>query len=73
MIAKVRASCMEIPVIMATGHLPMDEFARKPWLKPEAMLQRPFSNDELLVSVKNILCTDDGDDGPGETLLTKYL
>jgi len=30
----------------------MDEFARKPWLKPEAMLERPFSDEDLLASVK---------------------
>ena len=73
MITKARASRMELPIIMATGHLPVEEFARKPWLKPDAMLQRPFSNDELLATVKNILRTDDGSDGHGETLLTKYL
>jgi two-component system chemotaxis response regulator CheY len=60
MIAKLRSARMTVPVIMATGILPMNEFAHKPWLKPDAMLQRPFSNDDLLASVKKVLRTDDG-------------
>jgi FixJ family two-component response regulator len=57
---------MTLPVIMATGHLPMNEFARKPWLKPDAMLQRPFSNDDLLEAVQKILHSDDPKDGHPE-------
>jgi two-component system, chemotaxis family, chemotaxis protein CheY len=60
MIAKLRDARMTVPVIMATGILPMNEFAHKPWLKPDAMLQRPFSNDDLLATVKKVLRTDEG-------------
>jgi CheY-like chemotaxis protein len=60
MIEKLRASTMAVPVIMATRYLPADEFARRPWLKPDAMLERPFSNDELLETVTKILGTDGG-------------
>jgi DNA-binding response OmpR family regulator len=49
-----------VPVIMATRYLPVFDFVRKPWLKPEGVLQRPFSNDELLAMVKNILRAGDG-------------
>jgi len=73
MIAKLRSARIAVPVIMATGDLPLHEFARKPWLKPDAMLQRPFSNGELLETVRNVLHTDDGNDGGKETLLPKYL
>jgi two-component system chemotaxis response regulator CheY len=59
MIGKLRSANIAVPVIMATGSLPMDEFARRPWLKPDAMLERPFSNDELLTTVKNVLSPDD--------------
>jgi CheY-like chemotaxis protein len=59
MIEKVRSARMTLRVIMATRYLPMDEFARKPWLKPDATLERPFSNDDLLEAVKNVLRTDD--------------
>jgi CheY-like chemotaxis protein len=34
MIEKLRAAHMTVPVIMATGFLPLFLFARKPWLKP---------------------------------------
>ena len=59
MIEKLRSACMAIPVIMATGCFPTDELARKPWLTPDAMLQRPHSNDDLLAAVKEILRAKD--------------
>jgi CheY-like chemotaxis protein len=55
MIEKLRSARSPVPVVMATTYLPVFEFARKPWLKPEAALQRPFSTDELLATVKKIL------------------
>ena len=73
MIEKLRYARMTLPVIMATRNLPTQEFARKPWLKPEATLQRPFSNVDLLGVVKKVLHTDYGNDGRQETLLPKYL
>ena len=57
MIGKLRSARMMLPVIMATRHLPLNEFARKPWLKPDATLQRPFSNDDLLETVNKVLST----------------
>ena len=59
MIEKLRLARMTLPVIMATRYLPMNTFARKPWLKPDAMLERPFSNDDLLAAVKKVLRADD--------------
>jgi len=73
MIGKLRSANMTVPVIMATRHLPMHEFERKPWLRPNAMLQRPFSNDDLLATVKNVLRKDDGNDSRQESLLPMYL
>lgn len=60
MIAKLRSAYITVPIIMATEHLPAHEFARKPWLKPHATLQRPFSNDDLLKAVKKVLGADGG-------------
>ena len=60
-------------LIMATGHLPMHEFASKPWLTPDAMLQRPFSEDDLLATVKRVLRTDEVNKAHMEMLLPKYL
>jgi DNA-binding response OmpR family regulator len=73
MIEKLRSAYIISRVIMATGHLPVFEFARQPWLKPDAALQRPFSNDELLATVKKVLHQDGGNDEHRETLLPKYL
>jgi CheY-like chemotaxis protein len=73
MLEKVRFARMTIPAIMATGNLPTHEFARKPWLRPDATLERPFSNDDLLDTVKNVLRTGDCNDGSRETLLPNYL
>jgi two-component system chemotaxis response regulator CheY len=73
MIEKLHAAQMPIPVIMATGNLPLEEFARKPWLKPEASLQRPYTDGELLDTVRNVLDPDDGKDDEQESLLPKFL
>ena len=73
MLEKLRFARMSIPTIMATRHLPVHEFALKPWLKPDAMLQRPFSTEDLLEKVKEVLHTDDCGDGRKETLLPMYL
>jgi DNA-binding response OmpR family regulator len=59
MIGKLRSANLAVPVVMATGNLPMDEFARRPWLKPDAMLERPFSDDDLVATVKNVLGAED--------------
>jgi DNA-binding response OmpR family regulator len=63
MIARVRAAALPIPVIMATGLLPTNIIAQDPWLKPDAMLQRPFSGAELLETVRNVLSTHNGSAG----------
>ena len=60
MIEKLRSAGIKVPVMMATGALPMFEFASKPWLYPDATLQRPFSNDDLVATVKRVLRRDDG-------------
>jgi len=73
MIEKLRSASMTVPVIMATGFMPIFLFARKPWLKPDAALTIPFSNDELLAVIKGILGEVDDDDLPQATLLPKYL
>ncbi len=64
MIEKLRFSRMAVPVIMATGHMPTFEFARKPWLTPDVALVLPFSDDKLLAAVRNIL-RKDGYDNAG--------
>ena len=59
MIEKLHAARLAVPVILATACAPTHEFDRKPWLRPDATLQRPFSNDDLLAAVRRVLRTDD--------------
>jgi len=46
---------MDLPVIMATGALPPDEFTRHPWLQPAAILIKPYTIAQLLGAVKQAL------------------
>ena len=73
LIEKLRYTRLPLPVIMATGQLPTQEFEQKPWLLPDATLQRPFSNDDLLATVKKVLRTDDTNWNHMAMLLPKYL
>lgn len=60
LLKKLRAARMELPVIMATGTLPMEEFARSPWLQPAATLVKPYTSGELLRTVKKVLRATSG-------------
>jgi DNA-binding response OmpR family regulator len=62
MIAKLRSARMTVLVVMATGILPRHIIEHNPWLKPNAMLQRPFSNDDLLKTVRDVLIIGDGNE-----------
>jgi DNA-binding response OmpR family regulator len=55
LLRKLRAARMELPVIMATGTLPTQEFARSPWLQPAATLVKPYTIEELIGTVKKVL------------------
>lgn len=59
MIARLRLARKGVPIIMATGILPREIIARNPWLQPDATLERPFSNNDLLETVKIVLRRDD--------------
>jgi DNA-binding response OmpR family regulator len=55
LINRVHAAGMELAVIMASGTLPLEEFARHPQLQPDAVLLKPYSIAELLKTVKAVL------------------
>ena len=55
LLKKLRAAHMALPVIMATGVLPQDEFAKYPWLQPAATLLKPFTISEYLETVRSVL------------------
>jgi DNA-binding response OmpR family regulator len=69
MIERMRAAHIATPVIMATHNLPTHEFVHKPWLKPKATLQRPFTLDDLLKTIKGVLDADNGKGGHSDTLV----
>jgi two-component system chemotaxis response regulator CheY len=52
----LRASRIPIPVILATGPMPADELNRHPRLRPTATLLKPYIGEELLETVKQVLC-----------------
>jgi len=55
LIEKVRAAGMTLPVIMATGEAPEEDFTRNPFLQPAATLLKPYTPVEFLGTVKNVL------------------
>jgi len=46
---------LALPVIMVTGTSPQEQLDRQPWLQIEVMLLKPYTFDELLNAVKNVL------------------
>jgi CheY-like chemotaxis protein len=56
LIAKVRSAGMALPVIMATGAVPHEEFTRQPRLRPAATLVKPYTFAEFLGTVQSVLC-----------------
>jgi len=59
LLAKLHASHMTLPVIMATGVAPKEELIKNPWLEPAATLLKPYSVEELLNTVKEVLLLND--------------
>jgi DNA-binding response OmpR family regulator len=56
----LRASSMTLPVIMVTGKFPQEEFNRHPWIQPDALLLKPFSFEDLLGTVREVLQKTNG-------------
>lgn len=67
LLKKLHAAHVAVPVIMATGAPPLDEFTRRPWLQPAAVLIKPYTIDELLGKVRHVLHT--GNVSGGQTAL----
>lgn len=59
LLKKLRAARMALPVIMATGTLPIPEFTRNPWLQPAAVLLKPYTIAEFLGTVNGVLRVPD--------------
>jgi two-component system alkaline phosphatase synthesis response regulator PhoP len=61
---KLHAAHMALPVIMATGVPPQDEFIHYPWLQPAVLLLKPYSYHELLGAVRSVLFATAAGSGP---------
>jgi two-component system response regulator (stage 0 sporulation protein F) len=59
LVKKLRSENVDLPVIMVSGEMPTEELNRHPWLHVTATLRKPFSGDELLVTVKGVLHESD--------------
>lgn len=60
LLKKLHDAHLALPVIMATGTIPEAEFARCPWLRPDATLLKPYTIAELLEIVKEVLRATNG-------------
>lgn len=60
LLKKLSAAHMALPSILISGAMPTEELKRHPWLQIEATLLKPFTTDELLATVRNILRATDG-------------
>jgi len=52
---KMQAARMALPVIMATGAVPDEQFTRYNLLQPAVTLIKPYTFDELLKAVREVL------------------
>jgi len=55
LLMKLRAARVFLPVIMATATLPKKDLTRYPWLQPAVTLSKPYTVDEFLGTVKEVL------------------
>lgn len=60
LIEKLRSARMSLPVILVSGALPLEELTRKPWLQLDAKLPKPYSCEDFLGTVKEVLRTTNG-------------
>jgi len=57
LLIKLRAAHLLLPVIIATATLPKKDFTRYPWLQTAVTLPKPYTIDEFLGMVKEVLHT----------------
>ena len=55
LLRKLHAAGMALPVLMVTGNFPTSEFTLHPSLQPAATLLKPYTFEELLGKVREVL------------------
>ena len=56
LVKKIRGKSSTLPVVMATGSFPAEELERHPWLGISDILLKPFTIEQILKTVKKVLC-----------------
>jgi len=59
LVKKLRSAHMMLPVVLASGTIPTEAMDRDSSLQLAGMLLKPFTLDDLLVTVKKALCATD--------------
>lgn len=60
LLLKLHAARMSLPVILVSGTIPADRLKRHPWLQIDATLLKPYTPEELLATVRNVLYATNG-------------
>jgi two-component system cell cycle response regulator CpdR len=60
LLKKLHAARMTLPVILASGTMPVEELKQHPWLQIQATLHKPYSLAKLLGTVGSVLRANDG-------------
>lgn len=60
LLLKLHAARMSLPVILVSGTIPTDKLKRHPWLQIGATLLKPYTPEELLATVRNVLYATNG-------------
>jgi DNA-binding response OmpR family regulator len=55
LLLKLHAARIALPVILVSGTIPSEKLKRHPWLQIDATLLKPYTPDELLARVKEVL------------------
>ncbi len=55
LIRQLRSEDISLPIILASGTAPAEELNRSPWLEVSALLTKPYTSSELLITVEYVL------------------
>ncbi len=66
MVRNLRSARMTLPVVLASGGMAAEQLNRNQWLQPAVTLPKPFTTDEILNTVAEILPASASVAIPGE-------
>lgn len=71
LVKKLRSAHMTLPVVLVSGTIPMEAMNRNSSLQLAAMLVKPFTMDELLVTVEKVFFAADSAREQSEPILIR--